>query len=200
MLSYSTTFTEIRKLLSLFHKSRATERRERRPGFGSGFPCIFNKSRSTTIRPRAGPALHLKHINVFAAEGFQSPGSLTHMRDVCRRRRLKEGGTKPLLLDPLRSPRLTAARPTMKTKGLVIRLWTLSFQKPGVFACKSFTNCLFWKICDSFLGADVSDIEVMNQYCQSTRDGDLCLIQVTEKWRLNNKFLLPFSGLHFKKV
>lgn len=187
MLSYSTTFTEIPQLLSLFHKLRATERRERRPGFDAGFPCIFNKS--TSLRPRAGPALHLKHIIVFAAEGFQSPGSLTHMRDVCgrRRRRLKEGGTKALLLDQLRSPRLTAARPTMKTKVLVIRPWPLLFQKPGVFACKSFKNCLFWKICDSFLGAEVSDIEVINQYCQNTRDGDLCLIQVTEKWQLNDK-------------
>lgn len=133
MLSYSTTFTGIRQLLSLSHKSRATERRERRPGFGSGFPRIFNKSRSTTTRPRAGPALHLKHINVLAAEGFQSPGSLTHMRDVCGRRRLIEGGTKPLLLDQRRSPRLTAARPTMKTKVSVIRPGPLSFQKTRSF-------------------------------------------------------------------
>lgn len=75
----------------------------------------------------------------------------------------------------------------MKTEVLVIRLWPLSFQKPGVFACKSFKNCLFWKICASVLGAEVSDMEAINQYCQNTRDGDLCLIQVTEKWQLNNK-------------
>lgn len=42
-----------------------------------GFTYIFNTSRSTKIHPHAGPALHLKHINVFAAEGFQSP-AITH--------------------------------------------------------------------------------------------------------------------------
>lgn len=65
------------------------------------------KAEAQPPAPAQAPALHLKHINVFAAEGFQSPGSLTHMRDVCGRRRrhpLKEGGTEALLLDLLRSP------------------------------------------------------------------------------------------------
>lgn len=51
----------------------------------------------------------------------------------------------------------------------------------------SFKNGLFSRIRDSFLGTESSDKQVINQYCQNTRDGDLCLIQVTQKWYLNNK-------------